>query len=494
MSFQLLKSLFSKAGFVFNGFSASTVAATQIQKISLGNGSDHNIDILMEYDLVRELVESGWPLTLVTGGAGVGKSVFIRWIVEEFKGEVLLGAPTGQSALNVNGKTLNSLCKLPSSWVMKKDIKVLSESERLELCKARLLLIDEASMVSSNQLDGVNAFLRANLDCDKPFGGLPVVLVFDLFQLPEVVTKNERRLFNQYYSSSKFFAARCLKGLPYYAVELNKTFRQSDPVFVKILAQLREGIDVEGALDELNSRVSILETPPPGAVCLSPRNSDVQRLNSSHLDRLATSVYSFRGSVFDDFEVKELPAPLILNLKVGAQIMFVKNHESKKWVNGTVGEIKSINGETITVKLQSGEVVTVFREEWENLRYEWSDMEGKMVRVSTGRYRQFPLVLAWAMTIHKAQGKTIDKAHIDLGKGSFATGQTYVGLSRCKSLKGLSLSRKILPSEIMVDEESVGFYRKIRDLINQLPPISVLELIVNGKSNNLNTHFVDDLV
>jgi hypothetical protein len=389
---------------------------------------------------------------------------------QQYKGRVLLGAPTGMAAVNIEGKTLHSLCSLPSTWILKGDIKYLPT--RTEIRQAELLIIDEVSMVTANVLDGVSAFLKKNRENSSPFGGLPVVLVGYLFQLPPVVTDRERDMFNRYYHGfSRFYNARCLQNVTYYPIELDKTYRQTDSGFVALLSNIREGRNLSATVEMLNSLCPITRKPPMGAVWLSPRNYEVNRRNADELAKLLTPAQSYKGIIEGTLKSDRMPSPLDLVLKVGAQVVFTKNDRNKRWVNGTVGLVAELEAESLVVEIiDSGFRVIVERVSWEDYRYQWNPTTGEIERVVTGRYTQFPLSLGWAMTIHKSQGQTIECIHVDFGDGVFDTGQAYVALSRCRSAQGLTLARPLKISDILVDADANRFYDRIRELRKALPP------------------------
>lgn len=424
------------------------------------------IDVLPEYILVRELVRKGFPVTFVTGGAGTGKSTFVHWLTNEFEGNVLLAAPTGIAALNINGKTLHSLCKLPPAWIVKEDIRTFKPEIARQ---AELLIIDEISMVNANLLDGVNAYFRKNRNSSQPFGGLPVVLVGDLFQLPPIVTNQTRSLFEAEYPTAKFFGSHLLQKAHYYAVELRKAFRQVDQDYVDLLAKLREGVDVADAVAELNHLCVITDNPPENAVWLSPRNLEVDERNQMQLAKLTGVSCFYYGKLTGKFKGDRLPSPQKLELRIGAQVMFTKN--GGQWVNGSIGVVVAMLNGRVEVRLHdTGSVVDVNPETWEQFDYKLNPATNQVERAVVGEYQQIPLMLAWSVTIHKSQGKTIERVHLDLGAGAFETGQTYVALSRCRSLSALTLSRPLSEADVKVDAESRHFYSKLRELIRSVPP------------------------
>ncbi len=489
-----LLAIATAAGFVFNKISGKADEEKNPEKRNLIYNNDivardipdnksefdiTTIDVLPEYRLIKTLVDKQFPLIFITGGAGTGKSTFVRWMMNQFKGSVLLGAPTALSAINIGGKTLHSLCQLPPDWIIKKDIQ--QAPQRKEIQEAKLLIIDEISMVTSNVLDGVSGFLRLNRNIDKPFGGLPVLMVGDMFQLPPIVKESSRALYERVYGSAKFYNAKCLRETTYYAVEFNKTYRQSDQHFVNILGRLREGVDLPRTVAKLNSECAIAQTPQDNAVWLSPRNNEVAARNIRELARINSPARTYKGRITGQFKSNQLPSPMELTLKLGAQMMFTKNDPAKRWISGSVGTVQRMLDEKIFILLaDSNKIVDVGKSKWAEYQYEWNPQTNKISRSEIGSYVQFPLLPSWAITIHKSQGKTIERVHLDLGGGAFETGQTYVALSRCRSLKGLSMARPLTTSDILVDFESKQFYDHLRNLIDNLPPEKMMAKLGMG--------------
>ncbi len=417
------------------------------------------IEVLPEYLEVKELISQAFPMILVTGGAGTGKSTFIRWLDKEYRGQTLICAPTGIAALTVQGSTIHRLCKFPPSWIVENDIKLDQKS----LAKhAKILIIDEISMVNANLLDSVSKFFQLNRKDSRPFGGICVVMVGDLFQLPPIVTEATRNLFESLYESPKFFSADALIQSEYYAVELTKAFRQVDQEFVNLLSMIREGRDLTSAVKILNNTCKITDSPPPGTITLSPRLADIERVNSERLKKLAGESKVFLGVLTGKFSESQVPVPNRIELKVGAQVMIAKN--GKSYVNGDVATVTEIFKDRVKVMLtERKQVVEVPISVWSQYEYKFNEETKEIERVVSGSYSQLPVVLAWAMTIHKSQGLTLSSVHLDLGKGAFETGQTYVALSRCRSLKTLSLKRPIRNEDILVDPQAVAFYKEIRE-------------------------------
>lgn len=416
------------------------------------------IEVLPEYLEVKELIEQSFPMILVTGGAGTGKSTFISWLEGEFSGQTLICAPTGIAALTVQGSTIHRLCKFPPSWIVDTDI----QKDPKSLAKhAKILIIDEISMVNANLLDSINKFFQLNRESKKPFGGICVVMVGDLFQLPPVVTEATRQLFESIYESPKFFSAEALTQSEFYAVELTKAFRQVDQEFVDLLSKIREGRNISSAIKTLNSRCLITDSPSLGTITLSPRHADIERVNKERLARLPGEAKVFSGVLTGKFSEKQVPVPNQIEIKVGAQVMIAKN--GKNYVNGDVATVTRIFADRVELMLTDRkEVVIVPISVWQQFEYKFNEETEEIERVVSGSYSQLPVVLAWAMTIHKSQGLTLSSVHLDLGKGAFETGQTYVALSRCRSLKTLSLARPIRSDDILVDPQAVAFYKEIR--------------------------------
>lgn len=491
-----LIALASAAGFVFKKMSGAEPPRSEKKlgrflqrrsKITVGklkkpsSGIDiHEIEELPEYSFIKKLIEANFPIVFVTGGAGTGKSTFINWLMHHFYGNVLLAAPTAIAAANINGKTLHSLFHLPLQWISQSNIKDVPN--RHDIVNAKLLIIDEISMVNANLLDGVSAFLRKNRRVDKPFGGLSVIMVGDLFQLPPVVKPGLFPFFEKHYGGkTRFYAARSLTetAITYYAVELSRTFRQADRNFVDTLADIREGKNLEQAVARINTHCRITATPPPGAVWLAPRRSEVDRANWLRLQSIRGRLYRFEGKFEGNYTASEhtLPSPSLLDLKLGTQVMFTQNDPHKRWINGTVGTIEKIDDEILVRTQPYGKSVKVERTRWSNFRYFWNRATGSIEKQEVGSYHQYPLILAWALTIHKGQGKTIEKVHLDLGRGAFAFGQTYVALSRCREMSGLTLSRPLSIEDIQVDRDSQLFNEHLHDLMEQLPPEKMLEAL-----------------
>ncbi len=417
-----------------------------------------DIEITADYLYIRGLMNKGHKLIFVTGGAGTGKSTFIKWIDAEFTGKVIIAAPTGIAALTVSGTTIHRLCKFPPAWLVDEDIKIDPKSV---VPKIEILIIDEISMVNANLLDGLDKFFKLQRKETEPFGGVTVLMVGDLFQLPPVVTNLMEPLFKREYRSPKFFAARAISGSSLTGVELTTPFRQKDEKLISLLADLREGTNLEATVDKFNQYCEVTVNPPKGSIYLAPRNRDVNIINREKLESLPLPELIYNGVLEGMFSERHLPVPDSISLRVGAQVIFANN--SSNWVNGSVGTVESITPNKVIVKLLlSGASVEVPRYKWTQYEYQYDGTAKKVIRAEVGSYTQLPLGLAWAMTIHKSQGLTLDKVHLDLGAGAFDTGQTYVALSRARTLQAITLARKLCTADIKVDREAVAFYEQIR--------------------------------
>jgi len=417
-----------------------------------------NIQVTDEYLEIKELIDQGNKLIFVTGGAGTGKSTFIKWIEKIYRGEIVIAAPTGIAALTVAGVTIHRLCKFPPAWILDSDIK---KDPKSVIPKINIIILDEISMVNANLLDALDKFCKVHRKNKKPFGGLVVIMVGDLFQLPPIVTKTTESLFRREYDSPKFFSAHSVLSATPVGVELHSPFRQKDEHFIKLLRNVREGIDIDYTIEQFNSICKITDSPDDGAVHLAPRNIDVEIINNQQLKKLKPPEYIYEATLQGKFSESQLPAPNKVVLRKGAQVVFLNN--SKEWVNGSVGIVNSLSEEKAVIRLvTSNREVEVRRYEWKNYEYVFNEEEKKVERKVIGRYSQLPITLAWAMTIHKSQGLTLDRVHLNLGAGAFETGQTYVALSRCRNLESLSLQRKIKPQDVLIDRDVVNFYSTIR--------------------------------
>lgn len=420
------------------------------------------IEILPEYRQVEDLLAAEVPLTFVTGGAGTGKSTFIRWLVSRRPGDVVVLAPTGVAALNVGGMTIHSFCRFPPAIVRASDIK--PAADRRLASRMKLLVLDEVSMLRPDLLDAIDVFFRRSRDRDVPFGGLPVVLVGDLFQLPPVTTREEAPALREMgYACDWFFSARCIRDTPLASVILTRIFRQKDPKFAALLNEMRVAANVEKVTRVLNTRVVAPGGDGPLNLTLTATNTTADERNRRALERLPGPERLYDGVIVGDFGMGQarLPSPVDLRLRVGSQVMFTKNDDARRFVNGTLGSVVAMHEEGVTVLLDEGEKVEGRPASWERYGYSYNTTTDQIDREVVARYTQLPLMLAWAVTIHKAQGKTLTRATVDLGRGAFASGQAYVAVSRVRSLEDLRLAAPLRSGDVRCDAVVKEFYREI---------------------------------
>jgi len=410
----------------------------------------------------------------LTGHAGTGKSTLLDYFRNKTKKNVAVVAPTGVAALNVKGQTIHSFFGFRPDVTVENVQRFYRRKGKKGLFKKLdAIIIDEISMVRADLLDCIDAFLRMHgQNLNLPFGGVQMILIGDLHQLPPVVTRGEKDVFSSFYQSPYFFSAHVFEQLDLAYIELKKIYRQEDKQFIKILSSIRNDELDDSQLTLLNTRHDPqFETPANDFyIHLTTTNRKAQQINDYHLSRSIGKKYSYQGSKSGKFTTKALPTSELLEVKIGAQIMMVANDRDGRWVNGSLGKIVDIkedpdfdDGEDmIMVELADGNVVKVTPYTWEMFKINYNPATNKLQTETTGSYEQYPLRLAWAITIHKSQGKTFDNVVIDFSWGTFAHGQAYVALSRCTSLEGLVMSTAFKKEFIKSDSQVRKFLTTFR--------------------------------
>jgi hypothetical protein len=421
-----------------------------------------SIEINDQFRRALDILENTDKSIFITGKAGTGKSTLLSYYRNTARKKVVVLAPTGVAALNVKGQTIHSFFGFKPNITQQSIRQIRSDKETIYQ-KLETLVIDEVSMVRADLLDYIDRFLRMNGPLPgRPFGGVQMAFVGDLYQLPPVVTSQERAVFQSMYKTPYFFSARAFSTFEMEFVELEKIYRQHDSRFIGLLNAIRNRtVDSEG-LNYINSRCDPSYEPEPGSmfIYLTTTNLMAEEINERQITRLKGRARKFAGEIEGEFGKEYLPTGTKLKLKKGAQVMMLNNDTYGRWVNGSVGRItgfgKDADGDDIIkVELAEGEDVEVNPYTWEIFRFFVE--EGQIKSEVVGAFTQYPLMLAWAVTIHKAQGKTFNRAIIDIGRGTFAHGQMYVALSRCTSLEGLVLKKPVEMKHIWMDRAVVDF-------------------------------------
>ncbi|MCR4829593.1 MAG: HRDC domain-containing protein [Bacteroidales bacterium] len=439
------------------------------------------------FDLAEQYINSTRMSVFMTGKAGTGKTTFLRHIVETTHKRCVVLAPTGVAAINAGGVTIHSFFMLPLCPYLP-DVKELvteyqlpDKSKHFRKEKIRLIrmldliIIDEISMVRADLLDAVDATLRRIRRTNKPFGGIQLLMIGDLLQLPPVVTDEERPYMERVYPSPFFFHSKALKSLPYVTIELKTIFRQHDETFIRLLNNIRENRYDDSTLQALNAHYNPAFDPSDneGYIRLTTHNYQADSINDKKLKALKSRGVDLQAHITGNFPATSYPTAEKLTLKKGAQVMFIKNASDGAWYNGKIATVEGYDKEQgVAVVDREGNHLVVRRERWENIKYEASDNENVVKEVVEGTFDQYPLRLAWAITIHKSQGLTFDKVIIDAAN-AFTFGQVYVALSRCRSLDGLVLSSPITRSgaidnsDLLEFNDSLPPQEQIEDQLNQ---------------------------
>ncbi len=443
---------------------AETLPATNSESVP-----STEIEINDQFKKCIDLLEGGRQHLFITGKAGTGKSTFLTYFRNHTKKRMAVLAPTGVAAVNIEGETIHSFFKFQPNVTLSeaKDIAKNRRGNRLYQ-ELDLMVIDEISMVRADLLDCVDVFLKTVRDESTPFGGIQMAFIGDLYQLPPVVTGEERVVLKNHYPSPYFFDAQVIQSLfppdeepRLELVELEKIYRQQDDRFIDLLNSIRNKTMTDDQVALLNERYrENLETMDGDSIYLTATNKQADELNKANLEKLTSRRSRFQGTIEGEFDSKSLPTEPDLVLKKNARIMLLNNDSLGRWINGTLGTILKMKKDEMSVRLDSGETVEVLPFTWSHYRSRYNESSQAIEKDEIGRFTQFPVRLAWAITIHKSQGKTFDNVIIDIGKGAFSFGQIYVALSRCRRFEGILLKTPIKKEHIWVD------YRVIRFLTN----------------------------
>ncbi|MBR5331929.1 MAG: AAA family ATPase [Muribaculaceae bacterium] len=439
-------------------------------------------------DLENEEFQNAWKLirythssVFLTGKAGTGKSTFLRYICANTKKNYVVLAPTGIAAVNVGGQTMHSFFRIPFKPLLPDDpdFAVSRLRQRLKypkpLCKLikklDLIIIDEISMVRADIIDFMDKVLRVySNNMREPFGGKQLLLVGDIFQLEPVVTADMRDVLRKYYPNSYFFNALAFREFSLVPIELRKIYRQKDSNFISLLDRVRVGQPTANDIAILNTRVGISSENNSSKMVmqLATRRDIVDSVNEQQLDQLPSKEIIYEGIIKGEFPEKSLPTSLELVIKVGAQVVFLKNDIDKRWVNGTIGKVHKATKNRIEIELENGTHHEVEPEIWRNIVYEYDEETHRVIEKEIGSFTQYPLKLAWALTIHKSQGLTFNNVIIDFGQGAFSSGQSYVALSRCTSIDGLVLKSNLNYRDVFVNPSILQYSQEFNNpqLIN----------------------------
>lgn len=425
------------------------------------------LELNTDFKIALDLIEKEGKNLFITGRAGTGKSTLLQLFRNTTRKKAVVLAPTGVAALNVQGQTIHSFFGFPPRLISAREIS--KRKDRRLYRNMEVLIIDEISMVRADMLDNIDYFLRLNRDSPLPFGGVQVVFFGDLFQLPPVVASDfEQEIFSTSYDSAFFFSAQVFqRGFEIEMLELRKVYRQDNRHFLRLLDGIRLNHADQDDLDELNERFEPNFEPEDFYITLSARNATSDRINQRELSKIDLPERKYLATVTGEFNPTQYPAEAALSLKIDAQVMLLKNDPDRRYVNGTIGKIVALDNEFIKIQIEekNGDLkeIDIAPVTWEIIRYKNDPTQTEDIQTEVvGTFTQFPLRLAWAVTIHKAQGKTFDRVIIDLGGGAFEHGQTYVALSRCRTLEGIVLRQRIRPQDILTDMRILDFYQQMR--------------------------------
>jgi ATP-dependent exoDNAse (exonuclease V) alpha subunit len=434
--------------------------------ISTPSPSEPALTFNAEGQQVLDILDTSSAHLLLTGRAGTGKSTLLQHFRQTTSKKLVVLAPTGVAAVNVNGQTVHSFFGFRPGITLDK-VRARSRGQNSIYKQLDMIIIDEISMVRADLLDCIEKFLRLGGRYEgQPFGGIQMVFIGDLYQLPPVVPEDEQELFETVYASPYFFDAEAYAKANMTRVELTEVYRQRDPIFVEILDALRTGALNGPQRTYLNRQCFRQRAQTEGSpIQLVTTNHMADRINHNYLERLPGKAQLYTGEIRGTFGERQLPTHERLRLRPQARVMLLNNDTEGRWINGDLGLVETLPGadhpeQAVRVRLDRGERVDVLRHKWEVIRFRYNPERDRIESEVMGSFTQYPLRLAWAVTIHKAQGKTFDEVVVDFGRGTFAPGQAYVALSRCTSMAGLVLRRPLEQRHVLTDARIETFLRK----------------------------------
>ena len=413
-----------------------------------------------EFESIVEQLENTKDHFYITGKAGSGKSTLLAYFRSVTQKNTAVLAPTGVAAIRVKGQTIHSFFGFPPKVIQTRHIKKVRQIELLQ--NLETLIIDEVSMVRADVFDAIDYSLRVHRKkLTQPFGGVQVIVFGDLFQLPPVVNMDESSLLERIYPNGQFFFhSNIFQDAQFKTLELQSIYRQTDDHFIYLLNAVRDGSITNSQIDNLNDSLVDSFEMDEGKIILTTTNARASGINQNYLKQLSSEEFSYQAQATGQFYKALFPTDEVLKLKTGAQVIMIKNDPEKRWVNGSIGTIHDIAEKKIKVKINH-KIYEVKKEKWDRIQYSYDDDQQEVLENVTGSFKQYPMRLAWAITIHKSQGQTFEKVIIDMSQGSFAPGQLYVALSRCISLEGIELLRPLKKSDVIVNKQLIGFQDRL---------------------------------